>query len=203
MKVYKFYKNPTDEELISAEDLSIEDKYPLYAFTDNKDLRERFIADRDMSKFIEIVSKMGKDEYVNFANKNNGERLDVYKYEHNKGYVSGASGEIRYSKTYRMVDVPVVSTWSEREWVGSIAEDGITDLTDYIGYQFFPFILKSKYVKALSTLEFLSYWKLLGPTDRFQDYARDDELDELDYSPPAIQIDELNLLVQLFSDKFK
>lgn len=205
MKVYKFYKNPTDNELLSAnvDDLTIQDKYPLYAFTDNKEIRERFISERNMDRFIEIITKMSKEEYVDFANRNNGERLDVYSYEHNNKYVSKKSGKLKYSETYEMIDAKVISTWSEREWVNSIADDGISDLTDYISYHFFPFILKKKYIKALAILEFLSYWKLLGPVQMYEEYARDDELGDLDYSPPSTQIDQLNLLLHLFGDTFK
>ena len=38
MKLFKFYKNPSDEILENAQDLSIQDKYPLYAFTNDKKL---------------------------------------------------------------------------------------------------------------------------------------------------------------------
>lgn len=53
MKIWKWYKNLTTEEFEASSDLSIEDKYPLYAFTTNKEHRDLWRKMRKKESFIE------------------------------------------------------------------------------------------------------------------------------------------------------
>lgn len=203
MKVYKFYSKPTNSELMYSNDLELVDKYPLYAFTKDKRLRDIFKETRNMKRFIEVTSKMSDEDYLNYANTNGGQLLSEYEYEHNLGYNSGKMGTL--ADCYTMEDVKVVSTWMERESVQSARDEGISDLSDYISYRFFPFILEKKYIEALRTLEFISYWKLMNPVvEDYLDVIREeDDVGDFDYSAPSVQFDELNMFIALYGYTFK
>lgn len=62
MKVYKFYKKPTEElKNIPVSEYSLKQKYPLYAITPEKKMAKRFRKSRDMNKFIEKVDDIDDD----------------------------------------------------------------------------------------------------------------------------------------------
>lgn len=197
MKLFKFYKNPSDEILENAQDLSIQDKYPLYAFTNDKKLAKEFSETRDMKKFIKRVSHIEKSEYVDFTNQNRGQLLEKYSYSRFKGYTSDAS-EVMTDK------VELLTTWQERELTAASVDDGIADLTDFISYNFFPFIFERKYVKALDKLQFITHWKYLGYPEKYKDFISIDEVETfMDFSSPNISVDEFSVYILLFGDTYK
>ena len=197
MKLYKFYKNPSDEALENCHDLTIEEKYPLYAFTANKKYAQKFMETRDMRKFIKRVSNIDKDEYREFTNSNRGRLLEFYDFIHFKGYTDDAC-------INKEEKVQILTTWEERELTSASADDGISDLTEYVDYNFFPFLFKSKFVKALNCLQYISHWKCLGSSEKFSQLLHPDEVDEyMDYVSPSIKVDEFSVYILLFGDTYE
>lgn len=199
MKLYKFYKRISDEARANCtSNESIEDMYPLEAFTNDKSLRNRFKEERDMSQYIEIKTEVTKDEYVAFANNDTGKKLDIYTYEHKRKYASyddDTDGCV-------CDNMEILSTWFEREVVESY-EDALCDESLFT---LFPLVFKPKYIKALSKLEYMSFWALISDKNRYISVLTPDELEELDemvYSIGDTQFDRFAIFIELFGDKFK
>ena len=197
MKVYKFYKSPSDEVLAGAGDLSIEDKYPLYAMTSNKEYASEFRTSRNMDKFIEIVSDIDKSDWVDIANKFNGNLLKYYKYDTLKKYTDEPKP--------KMKEIEVLSTWHEREWVGQYSDDFMIDLIrNKISKSVTPFIIKDKYRSALDTLQYTSFWKFMIGINRAIDImTAEEECEHGDFVPPMCEIDKFSLFLYLFGDTFR
>lgn len=196
MKLYKFYKNPSDDVLENARDLSIQDKYPLYAFTNDKKLAKKFMQTRNMKKFIKRVSDIDKNEYVEFANNNRGQMLETYAYDRFVSYTSDPSER-------RMEKIQILTTWEEREMTSVSADDGVNDLTEYVNYNFLPFIFQKKYLNALDTLEFITHWKYLGVPEKYSEFITPDENEKyMDFSSPNISVDEFALYILLYGDTY-
>ena len=200
MKLYRFYKVPTKEALENSADLRTEDKYPLYAFTVDKDLYKIFKSTRNLKeKFIEMKSKVTKEEYVNFANKNSNCQLGTFSFSHcTKGYpVNG--------RHVKMEDIGIVCTWEEREWISSACSEGVCEISNAVMFDCFPFMLKDKYINALKTLEYLNLWKLYGEPEKYSGFYTEKENE--DYMGYGIEdniiFDELNLFIKLFGDTFR
>lgn len=192
-KVYRFYSKPNENLVEVNDDLDIEDLYPLYAITDKKEYAKRFMEERDMDKFIMRKSKMEKEEYVTYANMNNGCILNIYNYMHfpNK-YVDGPE------------DVPILSTWFEKDIVQSHLDDQLSEINEDMDYDFFPFILSKKYIKALEKLEFISFWKIYGNKSKWDGlYTEEEENELLDYSYPSVTYDELAMFIHINSSVMK
>ena len=62
MKVYKFFRIPDDNE---KDNIDLEQKYTLYAITNNKDYAQLFKDTRNMKKFLCKTHKnVTKEEYA-------------------------------------------------------------------------------------------------------------------------------------------
>lgn len=189
MKLYKFYKIPNDEALENSDDLEIQYKYPLYAFTNDKKLYDRFKSERCMDNFYIRKSNITDTEYTEFANTYNGSILKDYKYTHNtlRGYES----------------INIVSTWYEKEAVSSFAENCYTDDAN-MDYNFNMFILTSKYFNLLKSLEFLNFWALYGhPMNKFMGQITEEEFEYyINGSYPEVTYDEFNIFIYIFGELF-
>ena len=195
MKLYKFYHNSPNEDETNQVDTT-EDAHPLIGYTNDKKIREMYIKTRNPKSFIEIITKVTKEEYVDFANCHNGQKLDIYDYS-DPSYTS--------TRDAKMSEIPIVTSWFEKENV-SMVED------NYISYILenavrcdiiFPFVFKSKFVKALEKLEFISFWKLLGGPQAFEKVMTEDEIESCDdYEAPSIIWNELNSLIDDYQDYF-
>lgn len=196
MKLYKFYKNPSDDALANCQDLGIEDKYPLYAFTANKTDARHFMETRNMKKFIKRVSNVDKDEYKEFANSNRGRLLETFDFMSFEGYTDDA-----FVTSFGKVSL--LTTWEEREMTSAATDDGIQDMSEYVKYNFSPFIFKSKFVKALTSLQFMSHWNCQGGPEKFRELLREEEIDEyVDYVTPSIRVDEFSMYINLYGDTY-
>lgn len=193
-KLYRFYQIPSNEALVNSDDLKIEEKYPLYAFTIDKDIRDEFVATRNVKdNFIERKSKISKEDYKKFGNANNGCRLDRFSFQHYANYYKDK--ECKYVK--------VVTTWNEKEIVQACLDDGLSEINESISYSFLPFIFKEKYIKALSVLEYISFWKMHGRPEQFIGFLTESEQEEsMDYSYPNVSYDELNKFIDLYGKTF-
>ena len=63
MKLYRYYKIPIEDNSSIYDDLTVDEKYPLYAFTTDKQFDKQFIHERDMKKFIRFVSHVDEEAY--------------------------------------------------------------------------------------------------------------------------------------------
>ncbi|MDE7088692.1 MAG: hypothetical protein K2O54_01085 [Prevotella sp.] len=191
MKIYKFYRKHSGEALKESEDLDVTDKYPLYAFTNDKELRNEFKKTRDMTKFIECKSEIDTSEYLEYANSHSNQSL---RKESLKSFND-------YGKEPLILSVPVVCTWNELDYMADAMDNLLTD----IEFSVYPFLFEEKYVKALRTLEYISYWKLYGQPEKYRGILgmNDDELDDMDYSAPATAMDELQVFLAVHGDLFK
>lgn len=198
MKIWKWYKNLTNEQYENAHDLSLADKYPLYAFTTSKSHRDLFRKMRKKEAFIEIKSTIGKEEYVEFANKNRGCLLEMYKYPKIVGYDD---------RTPVMEDVELLTTWNEKEYTEAAIE-GFSDSGSGFCIQTYPFppmIFKDEYFKALYILQYVDFWRMYTDfriTEQQEDMLKKLGV-EIDYSYPEVMFDEFAIFVNIFSDTLK
>lgn len=192
LKLYKFYNRPSDEVRETYSNSSIDELYTLEAFTNKKSLRNEFKKERDMSKYIEIKDEVEKSEYIEFANQNNGQRLDYYMYSHKKYDSHGITYE----------EVPILSTWFERDVVESYEED----VFDTTLFRLFPLVFKAKYLEALSTLSYMALWGLMTGRSEYAHLMTEQEIndiDELVYSLDGVGYDRFVLFIDLYGSKFK
>ena len=197
MKVYRWYSKISDEAReVSRDLLALSDMYPLYALTDDKKLAKQFRAMRDMSKFFECVSKMTKEEYAEFANKNRDKVLEKIEYEHfKKRHPDG---------TVEMEPVIIISTRYEYEIMDSAKES--TLCPDETGMEYFqhPELFKDEYLDALNKLEYLKCWAVFARADQLENiHPVLDDLGVDDYAAPSFLYDEFEIFFKVFGDTFK
>lgn len=195
MKVYRFYTKPTDEALEQSYDLDVRDKYPLYAFTNNKKYRKIFKESRDVDKcFIEFKSDMSKDEYIQYVNSNRANMLEYYKFRH----------LVKRGSIPQFNEVKILCTWSEKEICSACSDDSINGIDGELTNHTCPFIYNNKYLNALYKLKYISFWKLFTRIEMPEGFITEDEEEKyLDYSYPEVQFDELNTFINLFGETFK
>lgn len=172
-------------------DLNINELYPLYAITDDKKLRNRFKEERKEEMFIEKKSKMTKEEYTKFVNKNAGSVLSLYEYKH------GVKG--------KCVNIEVLSTWFEREVVDDQSELIVTQWLEACKGRIhaIPYIFKDEYQQALRDLMYIQFFRLAGGFDKIREYLTDEEMEECDtYDMDRFELDEFNLFIELYGDTF-
>lgn len=202
MKIWKWYQKITKEQRENCGNLPIEDMYPLYAFTTDKEHRDLWRETRRKECFIEIESKISKEDYVEFANKHRGNLLDLYSYSRFDGYKSDST-EVSMGK------VKILSTWNEREYTDAMLETCMDHGSGMCTVEFNtipPIILKDKYFKALYDLQYVSFWRLYNSAASFYS-ATDDYVDdvlesmgiEVDYATPDFENDEFAAFIFLFS----
>ena len=190
--VYRFYQKYDDNILDANMDLDIQDKYPLYALTNNKKLAKEFMNQRNMDMFILRKSKMEEDEYITFANRNSSSVLSPYEYTY-----------YDRNNNFKECDTTIVSTWNEREILSAIMDD-TAQIDETLSYDVVPFIFDKKYVKALDTLGYVAFWKLYGNVNKYRDVLTEEELDFADdYSFPDVKYDEVSLFINMYSYTMK
>lgn len=194
MKLYKFYQVHSKEELRSIQDLSLEDKYILYAFTNDKKIRKVFKETRNMKKFLEIVTPITKEEWEEFANQERGKLLDIYMYKYLPDKV----------KPDMMIDdaiieMPIVSTYFEREFIDEIP-DGIVDSPKSPMYRICPLFLRDKYIRALKILGYIDYWAVYGDSKPYEELLSEFGIDGDFDSLVRLMPNQVNLFIKLYMD---
>lgn len=176
MKIWKFYKKPSDMNDSSFKSLS--DKYPLYAITNNKKMMEKFLELRDRDKFIMRVDSIDSDDYAIFANMNRSTVMGQYRLS-----------TVKKNKT---IKIDLIMTSLE---YNEVCEAGITLLDSMIDWSrtVTPKILKEKYLQTLNNM---------GYTEVYNMY-NDRDLDSGSYSTPYISFDELNIFLHLYEEVLK
>ena len=188
--LYRIYKKPTQEAWEKCHDLELQDKFPLYAFTNNKEYYKKFEEMRDMDKFIVQKSKVTHDEFVEFANSNSSCILNYYDFTHKIGY---------NERGPKVEEIQVLCTWTEKEYVDATVDDVFTDMnmTNSISC---PFILADKYLDALDKLAYVGFWRLYNDDYDSLIFA---EIQPMGYEYPPYSVDELMLFITLFGDYMK
>ena len=183
MKVYKFFKIPDDDD---SREYELEDKYVLYAITNNKKYAERFKEDRNMKRFIyKVYDDVSKEEYADICNNDNnrGAVLEVHK------LTTIFNNHTRANR----VEKEVLMT----NWEKQIVNEPSTLLDDERAWQMMPFplIFKSKYRKMLEVLQYITFYKLM--TADFISPNLMEKISEIDddYSAPSIEFDEVAIFI--------
>lgn len=198
MKIWKWYKNLTDEQYDSSSNLALEDKYPLYAFTNNKKYKELFREMRKKEAFIEMKDYMTDEEYVKFANKYRGLLLDMHPFSR----IIGRNG-----REPKFQDVPILTTWDEKDMTEA-AIQSFSDSGSGMGVQEYPFspiIFREKYFNALHILQYVDHWKLFTTNDisSYEEQMMQKLGVDIDYSYPDLRFDEFKVFINLYSDILK
>ena len=187
MKVYKFFKIPNDND---DRDMYLEDKYVLYAITNNKEYAKRFKEDRNMDKFIYQVNKgVTKEEYAQMCNENRGSVLMIHS-------VDTVMDKPRVRKN--IVEKKVLITY----WEKQLIEEPMLPFENEEFWRHMPppHIFKDKYVKALKKIEYITYYKLMNAPYMSHNMANKLSETDDDYSGPSIIYDELSVLIHTIED---
>ena len=187
MKVYKFFKIPDENDV--RDNIDLEQKYVLYAMTNNKEYAERFKEDRNMKKFIyKVYSGVDKEEYAEMCN-------------HDRGSVLELRSLVTIFDNHTMknaVKKKVLMTY----WEYQLMDQPNTILDDEESWKSMPYplIFKSKYVKMLEALQYVTYYKLM--TCEFLPIQLIRKLTEFDddYSAPSMAHDEVALFIAFIQD---
>lgn len=198
MKIWKYYRKLSSELKEASKNLSVQDKYPLYAIALDKKTRNQFRKERDMGQFIEIKDEVEKEEFM--------PRI-------NRDYRGQVLTPITYT-TYGRDDcgnrvqagVVVISNENEREIV-ELAMEGIADPAtgqNIVEWTFNPFVFNDKYLYYLDKLQFLKLWSIYAPTGQSDVSPELSEKYGIDgYDAPDISYDEFETFISLYGDTLK
>lgn len=222
--VYKFFSNPSDKvwesikkqkedyderyqcwldsdevvmEMPFGGDLTLDEMYPLMAFTSDKNLKNLFMSTRNMKHYIMTKTKMTSDEYIKFGNRYRGSCLELIEYDYfERKYPSKTNGQDK-----KVVGVKVLSTRNEYEIVEAYADDMGTGIESDIGSYIFPFAFKDKYIKALNTLAYAKTWQFTQNDGGNYNHLIPDKYydDIVDYNFPDIQYSKFDIFIYLNS----
>lgn len=191
--VWKYFHKPEEGTPDNAG--SLQDRYPLYAFTKEKILHKDFESQRDMSQFVVTKTDMEEEEYKDFANSHVNMLLEYIDYTH----VYGADKDGKPEKDA----MQILSTRSEYDFVDDMKEFMIMDEMCNKQQIFHPLIFKKKYIKALQKLQFIGFWRYSPNNERFYKLLSEEEIDNLEYCElDDIDYDEVNIFMYLYSHQF-
>lgn len=173
-QIYRFYRISDLNDEVNKR----YNNYPVYAFTDSKELANDFMKTRNMKKFKLVKSKLSKEEYTEYYNQNRTSALDVYKYL----TILGDNGD-------DWKEIKMTTTWMEREVVSDKSRDSVMNELDGSAN---PELLKDKYITVLSKLQYMQLWAIN------QSYYEGDFEDSI----PEILVDQLSLLLYINKDTF-
>lgn len=199
MRCYRFYRIPTEEERDYIEKhndiVHVEDKYVLYAITNDKNIAKEFRNTRNMKRLYECSSKVSKEEYRIFANRNRSTVLDYYEL---------ITVVHKYEKKQKTVKVNILMTMAEYQFVMDAVED--TDIifgeADFCS----PYMRVANPAffnrKILRMMDYLAYKQLyyMYRSGTYNDEIDYDGGDDPDYDLPIMTIDEVEVFLTQFSE---
>lgn len=188
MKLWRFYKIPEKEynEIQKSKGKSVEERYNLYAFTNNKKLAKAFIKTRNMKAFlIRKSDDLEREEYIDFVNNNRGEELVE------KPIPTAIN---KFTSKQEKIDVKLCITFNEYQVMESL-DGGILSSQEYWMSLDSPDIFRSKYRKLLSYFDYGVQHKLMTGM-----HPLDDEED--DYSAPDFRYDNLAIFLAEYAHLF-
>lgn len=213
MKIWKFYRKQTDKEIRDSLNAGAKtaDIHPLLAFTNDKSIRDEFVSQRDMSQYIEKVTKgVDTDDWKIYANdpERRGRLLQYFSL--NTKYIddAGVICDTKDDGADKSKALSILSTGSE-----ILELEGVCDnLSDCQFYGFIGdkinwpciWIFKHKIQKSLFNLGYETAWKLNtqeGSPQRceeIQPEGYDPDSDWTEFAP-----DELAVFTTQMIDWFK
>lgn len=177
IKVWRFYLLPF-ESIKRLKSCKTEQKYRLYAITDDEHLAIQFMKERDIESFIVRDSKMLASEYRKLANKNRFLVLENIKYSTKGNKIN----------KYNLVEI--VSNQNEKNEVEeTITNNGLSCLfTDGQFRNTNPELFNIEYYKALKNLQYVNLYELT--------------YNDASFATPNFGIDEIAMLMNMFSHTF-
>lgn len=145
MNIHLFYLKPSDDYN--------SDIPSLYAYTNDKNLAEEFIDDRNMNRFIYKKSWIDKEEFRKFDSM------------HSRLHLSRGSFSTVSEINGRSMNVSFVCTWGEEE---SILKNSDKLWSEYSNILFDTRVFEDKYLIALEKLLFMKFYGFYGSL-RFND----------------------------------
>lgn len=171
-----FYKIPPEGFVVEPN---------LYAFTNNKKYKDKFIKQRDMSKFMyKKIEDISKDEYFKLVAKYRGYEL------HEGTFKTVNEFDVKTSVT-------LVCTYKEEE--STVLSDWC-DLFDDIKERLVDAqIFKEDYIKALGLLEYFNVYLFYNGKARYWTEYYEPVRSTL----PDFRIDELKVFLKKYGNTFK
>lgn len=200
MKLYRYYKIPMEDNSSIYDDLTVDEKYPLYAFTTDKQFDKQFIHERDMKKFIRFVSHVDEEAYVKFANSHTNNKLEFIPYSRcrkkRKCTLNDVSNEERFKDTL------VLSTRYEKDIVEDYTENCEHIFEGSVYDDNIIFFFKEKYVKALKNLNYYNMLKVMMYACESRYTIPEKYSEYMEYDMDPFYIDEFELFITLYGDTF-
>ena len=184
MKLYRYY-------LVNKH----EREYPLYAWTDDKDLSLLFKKYRDMSMFKESIIEIKKSDYAKTVNKFSDQKISI--------------GEFRtiHPITQNPTRVRIPTTWDEQKLVAFAMDDVLQELKPCID-RIYPELYNEDVQEALFQLGYFMFHQWLyvhgdiyEPIHPMFDTLVCDEV--LQDMKECIAYDEYTVLMQLRGNTFR
>jgi hypothetical protein len=195
MKIYKFFLKPDKKEKNNGK--TLQERYVLYAITNKKEFARMFKEQRDMSKFLfKVDSSIDKDEWDSMASELRGSVLSK------TPLLTCDNDKARVKKN--IVTVKVLMTLNEKLLIDENVENPSFEDERLWDSMPIPLIFKEKYRRALETLQYTLFYKVLNTSSiyiepAFQKYT--EKIDE--YSVPDVSVDELSIFIGLFNNILK
>ena len=178
-KVWRFYtKGGIDND----------EKYHLYAITNQKNFAKQFQEERDMNKFIIKKSEEDFDDWKELAREAGDAVLDIRDLQ---------TKHKTDTNTYSTIGVPILCTMYEYQTADAdFAELPI--MTEEFWFKMPNLgIFNNKLIDSLKILEYHRFYRLFVIALQ-SNYDEDD-----DYAAPNTEIDEVGILISTFSNLFK
>lgn len=201
MRCYRYYKIPTDveENYIESkmgDESHIEDRYVLYAITNDKETAKQFKLTRNMKRFIEVKSKMEPEEYRLFANRNRSTVLQ----EHELLTVKN-----KYDDNQEVYYISMIMTMNEIQYIVDVVDDsgilyGETELLDPVMTFANPIFYNNKCRRALSDLGFTQLYYLYRSIAYNDPNVLAEMGEDPEYDIPSFTLDEFAVFMTGFSD---
>ena len=186
MKVWRFYKKPTKGDEI-PEGISEEDKFPLYAITNDKKLAKEFMRTRNMDIFmVKKNTEVSKSEYADLANKYRSAVLIK------KDLLTSKD---KYTDKQEVYEIPVVMTVFEKITV----EEPVLPIDDeqtWMTLMPSPYIFNNKILKALKLLDYEQKYRIFKLD--FSHVSGDEA-----YETPSYYVDTVEFFVETFGETLK
>ena len=186
---------------------TVEDIHPLLAFTNDKSIRDEFVSQRDMSQYIEKVTKgVDKDDWTKYANDSMRRGALLQYFSLNTKYIDedGRIHDTKEEDADKSKAMTILSTTNELSELDSVCEN-LTDcqfggfITEKMNWPCM-WIFKHKLQKALYNLGYETAWKMNtqeGSPQRceeIQPEGYDPDSDWIEFSPDELAVYSIQML---------
>lgn len=183
MKLYKFFKKPNkDLSKIPNAEFSIQQKYPLYAITQDKDLAKAFIKTRNMDLFLYKVDDVSKESIDDIVNAKRNRMIQEYEFN---------TKVHRHTSEEKDLYIKVVMTESEIDLVMEYGDSGeiMNIIQDWIPIEIF----EDDVYDALQQLLYIKCMQFATGTDGYETTV----IDRLDF---PVRFDLFSIFLYTYGD---